>query len=658
VNSEVDARARLVVIGVVVVALFAGLLTRLWFLQVAGGEKLAVAAQQQRDHQVSVPSLRGAILDAKGRVLAETVLTTSLTVDRQALTTSTRADLVEKLSGFLGVPPEEIERRLDSKQYAPFERVPVTTALTQEQFVHFSEHAREFPGTKLDTTPRRVYHHGASASHVLGYVGRINDDELAARPHENYELDDLIGKEGIELTYETELRGEPGIDTIEVDNRGQVTGETTKRAPVPGHDVQLSVDIDAQRVAEESLQQGIDGASSVVSPDTGNYYRPTSGAVVVLDARTGQVVAMASAPTFDPNDFVGGTSDRYFDDPSSPLINRALSPYAPGSTFKSFASIAMLQYGIRSADETFYDEGCFEFGNKEDTRCNAGEDAYGIVDLPRALTVSSDVYYYNVGNEFWNRYTRDEGGDEAPAHPVGYGMQDSARTFGFDAPTGIELPGDQRGRIPDLAFRRSINDCEADPESCVWRRGDSASLAVGQGDVLVTPLQLANAYAAFANGGRLYSPQLLASVREPRAGLPEGEMGNEIRLAQPTVKADTALDPAARGSILAGLHGVVNDGEGTAYAAFLTYEGPTVVGKTGTAQVNGKNDTSWFAAITNPDGDPALPQYVVVAMVEEGGFGANVAAPIVRRMIDHLNGNPTPEPVDVAPANPNREIQD
>ncbi len=655
-KQEVDTRARLVVIGVVIIALFAGMLTRLWFLQVAGGEKLAVAAQKQRDRTVDVPALRGAILDAKGRVLAETVLVTSLTVDRQELTPSTREELVGALSYFLGIPPEEVEERIDNQQYDPFEPVPVEMQLTQEQYVFFAEHGDLFPHTSLASTPVRRYPNGTIAAHALGYIGKVNKDELRARPGQGYATDDVIGKDGVELTFESELRGRPGVDKVEVDNRGQVTDVVTARDPVPGNDVQLSLDLDVQTVAEESLQQGIEGARSLVSRDSGNYFDPKGGAVVVLDGRTGQVVALASAPTFDPNDFIGGDSDHYFDDPLSPLIDRALSPYAPGSTFKPFTSVAMLRYGIRSVEETYYDSGCFEFGNDEE-RCNAGDAEYGIVDLPRALTVSSDTYYYNVCNEFWVNY-RSEGQDDTDVHPVGYGIQETARTFGFDSSTGIELPGDQRGRIPDRAFNEEINANSTDPFSRTWRRGDSASLAVGQGDVLVTPLQLASAYGAIGNGGTVYTPQILRSILETRAGKPAGELGAVVRSTTPLEKTTRTLDVPVRDAVLSGLHGVVYSGEGTAYAAFRTYEGPTVIGKTGTAQNTGKDDTSWFAAVTNPENDPNLPQYVVVSMVEEGGFGADVSAPIVRRVIDFLNGDPNPPAVDVAPVNPNGKKED
>jgi penicillin-binding protein 2 len=662
-QSEIDTRARLVVVGVIVVALFTGLLTRLWFLQVTGGEKLAVAAQQQRESTVSVPALRGSILDADGRVLAQTVVVSSLTVDRQGLTADERKDLVAKLAFFLGKDPKEIDQQLDSNQYLPFEPVPVAT-LDADQFVYFSEHSADFPHTKLASTPVRQYPYGTAAANVVGYLGRINEAELKARPDDGYQNDDVVGKDGIELTYESELRGSPGVDTVQLDSQGQATAVKETRKPVAGHDVQLSIDLDAQDIAEQSLQQGIDGAGNTVDKTTGRYQTPQGGAVVVLDARTGQVVALASNPTFDPNNFILGNSDQYLTDPAQPLFDRAVSGYAPGSTFKLFTSLAMLKYGVRSADETFYDDGCYKFGNEQDTRCNAGKAAYGYVNLQDALTVSSDVYFYNVGNSFWNKYNGDEGGDGSANHPVGYGIQNVAKDYGFDAPTGIELPGDSAGRIPDLAFNRTINKCDdgdpprphvqdADSQSCTWRRGDSASLAVGQGDVLVTPLQLANGYATFANGGSLNTPELVQNVRASHAGLPLGQLGAVVTATKPMVKGTNPIDPSVHDPIYNGLHGVVNSGDGTAYAAFRTYEGPTVIGKTGTAQNTGKGDTSWFAGILNADNDPARPQYVVVAMVEQGGFGADVAAPIVRRVMDYLNGDPNPAPVDVSPYNPN-----
>jgi penicillin-binding protein 2 len=370
-------------------------------------------------------------------------------------------------------------------------------------------------------------------------------------------------------------------------------------------------------------------------------------------------VALASNPSYDPNLFAQGRApDEWFDQSGPlPLIDRALNPYAPGSTFKMITSVAMLgpPSPIRTPQETWYDDGCFEFGNKE-KRCNASDGkgniaAYGYVDLTRALTVSSDVYFYNVGNSIWNDY-RDEGGESKPdpaSHPSGYRIQNTAKAFGFGKPSGIGLVGDGAGRIPDLQFNISLNKNNPDPTSRTWRRGDSASIAVGQGDVLVTPLQLANAYATFANGGTLYTPRLASAVLAPGVGLPTGTLGAKVHSLDPQVQRTGVVSPDIRAAVLPGLEGVINNGEGTGYSAFQGYQGPLAAGKTGTAQIEtpGVEDTSWFVAFTNAENDPAQPQYVVLSMVEQGGFGAVVSAPIVRRVVDYLAGVATPAPVHV-----------
>ena len=323
---------------------------------------------------------------------------------------------------------------------------------------------------------------------------------------------------------------------------------------------------------------------------------------------------------------------------------------------------------VRNATDTYPDTGCFKFGNDEE-RCNARKVANGYVDLARAITVSSDVYFYNVGNEFWKHYynpppdgengIKEEGntpslglaGDLA-AHPVGYGIQKTAFQFGFGKATGVGLAGDQTGRIPTRSFNVDLNKDSPDATSRTWRRGDSASLAVGQGDVLVTPLQLANAYAVFANGGTLYTPRLAAAVLASGVGLPAGKLGDVVHALDPQTLRSGLVSPEIHSQVLPGLIGVTNDGQGTAYVAFRDYSGPTFVGKTGTAQVaNGKvEDTSWFVGFTNAENDPAQPQYVILSMVEQAGFGSDVSAPIVARIAEFLTGTPNPPAVQVGAA--------
>jgi penicillin-binding protein 2 len=667
--TEANSARRLTVIGILVVALFAGLLTRLWFLQVTGGEKLAVAAQNQRDRFVSVPALRGTIYDRNGTPLAQTVPVTSLVVDRQQLTTADRKTLETNLGNLLGIDAAAVDKLIDNTNYAAFEPVPVAKDIDFDKATYVTEHRSQFPDVSISRTAERRYPNDFSAADIVGYLGQINADELKAHAGDGYNARDMIGKTGVEQMFESELRGKPGKERVEVDNQGRAVNEVDVQKPEAGHDVRLTIDLPIQKTAEESLIQGMDGARTLVDPDSGNYYAADAGAVVVLDARTGSLVAMASNPSFDPNDFVTGNADKYFAPTAdNPLLNRGLQAYAPGSTFKLITSMAMLQNSgpghlFPDGPNTVYDDypdGCFHFGNDQKA-CNAGHAVLGAVDLPSAIKVSSDVYFYKAGNEFWKAY-RDEGqnatgnhnddvaGDKIPdaQHPVGNAIQHTAAAFGLGQTTGIGL-GDSAGVIPDHEYRVKLN---SKPEDQIWRRGDNTNLAVGQGDVLVSPLQLANAYAAFANGGTLYQPRLADEVTQSSVGLPPGQLGQPITTIQPMVKNKTQLSPDVRGPIEAGLAGVTSHG-GTAAGAFANYQGGMpVIGKTGTAQRPGKQDTSWFAAVTNPDStDPNAPQYVIVAMVEQGGFGANVAAPIVRRVIDFIN-NPsqTPAPVVIAPA--------
>jgi penicillin-binding protein 2 len=301
---------------------------------------------------------------------------------------------------------------------------------------------------------------------------------------------------------------------------------------------------------------------------------------------------------------------------------------------------------------TFYDRGFIEFGaeGQEVPFQNAGKRPNGIVDINRAMTVSSDVFWYNLGLLYWRTW----GGREAEnvtdlAHPQ-YGMQRTARTFGFGRPTGIGLPGEEDGRVPDLVFKKEVNKGNPDGSTQIWLPGDGMNLAVGQGDMLVTPLQLASAYGALANGGTIYTPRMAKAVLDGGSTLGEPQVLRELPV-QPSQKID--IDQTIIDKMIPGLEGVVCDPGGPANAAFDGYECGWVMGKTGTAEVGNKQDTALFVGVTPPRVDPAnpVPQYVVVVVVEEGGFGGSVAAPIARRIIDTLRGDPNPPDVDTYPPN-------
>jgi penicillin-binding protein 2 len=655
------SRTRLTVLGIVVMFLFSALFTRLWFLQVAESTGYTAAATENRVRVVYEPALRGQILDRNGRPLVTNEPVDVVTFDRSAPLSDDETTLVyARLADALDLPVKEVKQRVENNtqvsQYAP---IPVQIPVSQETRTYIEEHRPEFPGVDVKTMAVRKYPNGTLAAHLLGYVSEINGDELKEHTGEGYRQGDIIGKDGVEKMFESVLRGKPRRLELSVDNNNNVVGVVKDRPAVPGKDVQLTIDLDVQRIAEESLAQGMDGARAYRNvSDTSRYenFRAGGASTVVLDSTDGSVVAMASAPTFDPGEFVGGISveafQKYKDNPNNPLLNRAIQgQYAPGSTFKLITSIAGLETGQLDPNFGFYDEGCIEIADRE--FCNAGDKPHNTVDLPRALTVSSDVYFYDLGRDMWQRYNTwyqvEKDGQEGSEDELrkGYAIQDTARKYGFGERTGIGLAGEAEGRIPDQEWKADFNQDVADPiereQFSAWLPGDSVNLAVGQGDLLVTPLQLASAYLTFVDGGTHYTPRLASAILEPGTGTDQPPVPFRALPAQSVKKVEIA--PGVRDPIMAGLVGAV-EGNGTAKDVFGDYALGSLAGKTGTAEVPPKQDTSLFVGITNVD---TGPRYVVTTVVEEAGFGSAVAAPISRRIIDALFGNLDSAPVRVQP---------
>lgn len=631
-----SSRVRTSIVGVVVVALFCALLARLWYLQVASADAYSTTAQMNAVRTVQEPPERGRIVDRQGRVLIDNRVANVITVDRK-LVGAERSLVVGRLAELLGVELAEMQKRVDDPRYSPYTPVPVVIDVPFETVAYIREHTEDFPFVDAVSVPMRQYSSGTTMAHVLGYTGQINDDELKARKGRGYALGDIVGKGGAEHAYEVDLRGTPGVERLEVDARGRVVRTIESQAPVMGNDVRLTLDLDVQKLAEESLQQGIESIRKLQNrshKETFETYNAPAGAVVVLDARDGSVVAMASNPTYDPSKFLNGIPTPLWDklrDPSEnkPLNNRAIAgAYAPASTFKIFTAQAMFEAGIRGANDWFNDPGYFDFAQQRWN--NAGGAANGAVQLSKALTVSSDAYFYSVGGELWSRAYRKD--------PTGNALQDVARAYGFGKTTGSVLTGEVAGQVPDEQFKKDFNaKNNADPksraENSVWLPGDSINMAIGQGDVLVTPLQLASAYAAFANGGNLYKPRIADAVLDAN--------GNVVRTIEPVVSGQTGLDRGEREAILPGLVQVPKTG--TAAPAFVGWDfnNYPIAGKTGTAEVKGKQNTSIYVGFQQ-NGSPDRPQYVVVALVEEGGYGSMVAAPIVRRVMAGLTGQATP----------------
>jgi penicillin-binding protein 2 len=661
--TEAKSRVRLGIIGIIVIALFSGLFARLWFLQVASSTSYAAQTEANRVRIVHETAVRGSILDRNGLPLVQSSLVNTIQV-RRGLTDEERKVMVPNLAKALGVTKTYINKRLDSVRYSPYQPVPIQNNVPYKTLVYVKERPEMFP--KVDAIRRSVreyplfeeirliypsvFKDTTPASHLLGYVGAVNKDEQKLHEGEGYGPDDVIGKVGVEQVFESELRGKPRARKLEVDSRGRLVQVLRDDPAEAGNDVQLTLDIDVQRVAEESLAQGMRKAGGLRDPtikDRFKTYSAKGGAAVVLDATDGSVVALASAPTFDVTEFTDGIPiEKYqaLNDPKSnfPLLNRAIQgQYAPGSAWKTFTALAGLETGVTDPEEVIQDRGEIKFGvpPNEQIFKNAGKERHGAVKLQSAIQVSSDVYFYTMGFRFWRAF---EKGNRA----TGYAIQRLAKRFGFGTKTGIGLPDEHPGRIPNQRFKARINKNNSDESTKVWLPGDSAALAVGQGDLLVTPLQLAAGYAAFVNGGTLYQPRLAQRILTPNST-------SNLRELPPQAIGEIHLDPDIRTLVMNGLKDAVI-GIGTAAPAFSGLSLPAgweVGGKTGTAEVFGRQDTSVFVGIVNPD-PPAgsdLPQYVVVVFVEEGGNGGSVAAPITKRIIQALAGEKDPPEVRLIP---------
>lgn len=633
--SSDNTRLRLSIVGIVVVSLFAALFARLWYLQVMDTGTFQALATQNRVRTVFEPAPRGRILDRQGRPLVENRGYQAVTVTR--LDVKDKPEVVTRLAALLGLPRPELEKRIADPRYSPYKPVPVAEDVAEEVVVYLREHSSDFPGVEATAVAERTYPHGSLAAHVLGYVGEVNNEELDARKGGGYRLGDDIGKSGVERTFDLDLRGKAGTTRLEVDANGRVLlPALSSSPPVQGDDVQLTIDLDVQALAEDSLARGLEAARASHDRNTGKSFVAPAGSVVVLDPRDGSLLALASNPSYNPAEFVNGIRPEVYailQDPVSrcPLCNRAIQgQYAPGSTFKLFTALAALRTGLIAPNTTFVDEGSYRIQNCRGEKCvfrNAGSQSYGRVNLPQALTVSSDAFFYNIGANLWFG-----GGPNRNA------IQGAARDLGLGTRSGLDLGGEMRGRIPDPESRKKAHEDFPDKfPNGDWRAGDNVNLSIGQGDTAVTPLQLANAYAAFANGGSVLKPRVAARVLRPD-GQPEREMA-------PESTSKVALDPGHRSAILQGLRSSIARPEGTGAGAFAGFPLDTfpVAGKTGTAQVVGKQDTAVFVAFAPAD----APQYVVAVVMEESGFGGAVAAPVARRILDGLAGRP-PAPVQLA----------
>jgi len=653
-------RIRAVAIAVVVVCLFGTLLGRLWYLQVVDASSPAVQqAASQGSETIYIPAPRGEIFDRNGVLLAGNRIEQVVTVQPDAQLTD--PGIVDELAAVLDEPVQTVKAALDNPQYSPYQPVPVAEGVSNSVVLAIDENRKLLPGVTVSAEPVRYYPYGPITANIVGYVSQITGPEWAAdkslmcaKGIPCYQANSEIGQAGVEASFESYLRGVPGKEVVEVDAQGHVLGVASYTPPVPGDNIVLSISLADQEAAMAALQNWMQKGRTYIDPASGHLARVPAAAMVVEDPRNGQILALATAPDYNDNDFVGGISEKqwqYYNNPANdyPLEDRAISwAGATGSTYKLITATAALDYGLRSPYYYYDDTGGITVGGQS-FRDNDNQ-AAGPVDLQEAITISDDAYFYSLGYQFWQIWANGKG------HPE-Y-LQKVASEYGLGHYTGIQLPGEAPGIVPSQqVFTRQHDQYPQAYPNSYFDPGQEIQMAIGQGEDEVTPLQLADAYSAFANGGTLYVPRIALAVEKP--GVNGRPNGRPIKLFRPLVKDHVQMPSAAdRAVMLAGFEGVTSNPAGTAYGAFTSFplSRIPVAGKTGTAQVGPDysqvgwpkyiQDTSVFASFAPANN----PRFVVDAFFAQAGYGATVAAPAVEQMYTALFGLNKPAKPQGSPA--------
>jgi penicillin-binding protein 2 len=644
--DEVASRPelRIVIIGVIVAVLFAVMILRLFSLQVVHAATAKANANGNALRVVTLPAPRGLITDRENHVMVGNAVTQNVVLSREfAIQNPT---VVGKLAALIGESPKQIWKQLYSNQYLPYQPVPVVQGANLSVIQYLEEHAGDFAGVSVETTTQRIYPlGGTSAAQLLGYVGSISAAELAAHANDGYTAASKYGQAGIENFYQQQLRGVAGLEEVAVNSHGQDLGVVKYVAPRTGDTVVLNIDAGLQADMTAVLTHQIMVDRQTKDSRSGIYPKAIDGSAVVLDPNNGSVLGMVSFPTFDLNGFVNGLTQAQLNTilQAGALNNYAIGGlYTPGSTFKMITSTAALQHHIINPYQAINDTGAFTVPicQKGGAGCIFHDDdnlALGYVDMPTALTQSSDYYFYNLGYLFG-------------ISPSTYGstpIQDTAASYGLDALTGIDLPGEVAGRVDSPSVRLVLHRQapKAFPNT-TWYIGDNIEMAFGQGATAVTPIAMADAYATLVNGGTRYAPEVAAGLATPG--------GKLVMRYGSRVTGHVAFTPQMQAPIIQGLLGVVNNPKGTAYPSFQQYakynQASFVVGgKTGTAtNVAGEEPNSWFVGF----GPWPHPKYVVVCVIAQGGYGASAAAPVVAQIFNYLTAHPVKPVVYPSVINP------
>ncbi len=618
---------RVGIFGAFALLVFGVLFFRLWSLQVLSGNHYLNAAQNNQLRLLRVEAPRGPILDRHGRVVVANVAGTAIQLSVIDVPKARRPSLVRRLAQVLHVPQRALARKVAQAGEDPLSPVTVKQSVGETEIDYLYEHQEEFPGVQIVETYLRHYGYGSLGAQILGYVGEINADQLKRFRRQGYRAGDRIGQSGVEAAYDTYLRGRDGLEQLRVDSLGRpVSPLQPRQEPRAGYALRLTIDTRVQRAAELAIQYGLRLAHE------DGHWAANGGAIVALNPQDGGIVAMASYPTYKPSIFTGNPSRKklapLLDAEAAkranvPGLNRAIAgAYPPGSTFKPVTALAGMQEHVFSAYDSLRCTPVAYYGLDRHAFRNWNPYVNQSMTLPEALAQSCDTYFDEIGNRFYER------GPEGRVR-----LQQWARRFGFGKSTGLDVGGESEGLLPTPDWRKQHFKTDWDR---AWNPGDSIQLSIGQGDLLVTPLQMAVFYAMLANGGNIVTPYLAADVEQPGNG--KGSPDVVLRRFASRPPQPSGVDPAALQAVRDGLYKATHDTDGTSSAVFGSYA-VSISGKTGTAEkvvqlpgypVGHTEDQSWWCG-WGPSNNAKL---VVCALIENGGHGSTAAAPAALKVFE------------------------
>jgi len=618
-----NATSRLRVLALLVVLMFLALSTRLWFLQVLATQGFDKEAAKNSVRFTYIDPIRGQIFDDEGRLVVGNQDSLEVRITPDELGDDGEA-VILRVSRLTKVPVAQIVNTLQDTRYVSSQAIPVAEFVPKKVRYIVGEYPEKYPGVQVEDTFVRSYPFGQMAAHLVGFTGLIDPTQLEALKGAGYGPNDIVGRAGLEAVYEQYLHGKQGKQKLIVNSDGELIRTLGSIPPTPGDNLHLTLDMHIQHVAEEALAEGMVRARAY-HDENGYMLRADAGAVVVLDADTGGVVAMASDPRYNPSWYVHGLTHAQSlylsNDKKAPLEDRAMQlAYTPGSSFKPITGLAAVKEGFATLSGYYPCEPSYSKpGDKSGTEFHNWTTAnLGPMTIATALRVSCDTVFDAFGADFYDYYVQhslEDNGDR---------LEGDLHDWGFERPTGIDLPSEATGLVPDPAWA-------SDQPSLFpygWVPGGDILTMIGSGYVQVTPLQLARAYAAIANGGHLCQPHVVDQITAPDGSVAKRVTGHCEEETVPYTPQQLAYIRGALRDVVTG---------GTARCAFqgFPFSQVAVAGKTGTAErEQGKQDTSWFASMVGPD--PDHPEYVILTMVEQGGFGGQTAAPITRHVIDGL----------------------